>query len=384
LASECIPFVLSTSPLTRDREIIDESDVYIDVHKAIRRMAPAPKARVQRGHVIGHPDNPVVHAPEDDLIDLRERQSIEIAKRLANGDHHSSIPVAVFGTSPKTTFLRRSSSGADGHPIAVRGNANDMREELKHLGPSNLASRPKTTRYQTVKIKPGAWPGRSGSRTESTGYPHSVVDEPYQDHPAAHAGEGEGLLRSAGVHAKDGVQALQQGYGSLSYSTSPKNAKSEMATTDGTAPYQRPPSRKSFKEQSPDSISRHHSDRSSDTLGSLQSGVSPTRRRKGTARSGSITENIIEAGGFQKVVLQTTSSSDREDSGSSNTGKKSGQNSPTITPKPPPAALDRAPEETRPATPKGEEVKKKRRRNRKKKGAKSGEEGSTAGGSTTG
>jgi len=29
-------------------EIIDESDVYIDVHKAIRRLTPAPKARVQR------------------------------------------------------------------------------------------------------------------------------------------------------------------------------------------------------------------------------------------------------------------------------------------------------------------------------------------------
>ncbi|RKF53126.1 Protein MAM3 [Erysiphe neolycopersici] len=33
-------------------EIIDESDVYIDVHKAIKRLAPAPKARTQKRHVI--------------------------------------------------------------------------------------------------------------------------------------------------------------------------------------------------------------------------------------------------------------------------------------------------------------------------------------------
>ena len=30
------------------REIIDESDVYIDVHKAIRRLQPAPRVRIQR------------------------------------------------------------------------------------------------------------------------------------------------------------------------------------------------------------------------------------------------------------------------------------------------------------------------------------------------
>ena len=35
-----------------DREIIDESDVYVDVHKAIRRMAPAPRTRVPKGKVV--------------------------------------------------------------------------------------------------------------------------------------------------------------------------------------------------------------------------------------------------------------------------------------------------------------------------------------------
>jgi metal transporter CNNM len=372
----------SVSPTTqndltdKNREIIDESDVYIDVHKAIRRMAPAPKARVQKGQVVGNPDNPVIQAPEDYLIDLTEdgQNGVDIAKRLVNGDHRSNT-YHVFGTSPKTTFLRRSSSGADGHPITIRGNANEMREHLKHLGPSNLASRPKTTRYQSVKIKPGTI-GRHGSTTESVGYPHSIVEEPYHDDPTMHVGEGQGLLNSAGSHAKDGIMALQQGYGAMTYSPT-KERDSNDSNKDEAASYQPSTSRKSFKDHSPDGLSMRHSDRSSDTLGSLHSGVSPSRRKRGTARSGSITENIRESGGFQKVVLETTSSEDMEENISNG---KSGDNSPTIVaanPLPPTSTQEPSQD------PKGEEVKKKRRRNRKKKGGKNGEEGSTAEASMT-
>ncbi|KFY63141.1 hypothetical protein V497_02107, partial [Pseudogymnoascus sp. VKM F-4516 (FW-969)] len=73
---------------------------------------------------------------------------------------------AVFSTSPKATFMiRRSSAAADGGSVTVRGNATDMREHLKHLGPSNVASRPKTTRYNTVKIKPGVVKDAKDHRT---------------------------------------------------------------------------------------------------------------------------------------------------------------------------------------------------------------------------
>ena len=343
-------------------------------------MAPAPKARVQKGQVVGNPDNPVINAPEDHLIDLTEEgNGVEITKRLVNGDHRNHSPAAILGTSPKTTFLRRSSSGADGHRITVRGNANDMREHLKHLGPSNLASRPKTTRYQSVKIKPGVT-GRHGSTAESLGYSHSVVEEPYHDDPSLHAGEGEGLLKSAGTHAKDGVQALQQGYGAMNYTPNQNDHEAETSTKDKSVSFQRPGSRKSFKDNSPDGIARQHSDRSSDTLGSLQSGVSPTRRKRGTARSGSITENIRESGGFQKVVLETTSSEDHEDNTSN--GRKSGQNSPTINPKLSQSSATPSASQAATANPNTEEVKKKRRRNRKKKSPKTGEDGAAAGGST--
>lgn len=350
-------------------EIIDESDVYVDVHKAIRRIAPAPRARLAAK----------VHLAQDDqLVDVSDAQEGDIMKHLINGDHRSSSPMHVLGTSPKATFLKRSTSAQDSHPVAVRGNFNDMREHLKHLGPSNVASRPKTTRYHTVKIKPPGKVGRNGSITESIGYSHSVVEEPYHDDPSLHGGEGEGLLSNAGQQAKDGVQALQQGYGSVSFTASPKNTQEQKPTV--TEPevntYDPPSYRKALKEHSPAALSRRASDRSSDTLGSLGSG-NPALKKRGTARSGSITENIIEAGGFQKVVLQTNSSSDIEEENNASAKNKSASTSPTFANK----SLTNLLGMNGSSEQKTEDVKKKRRRQRKKKGKSdtSGGEGSQAG-----
>lgn len=362
------------------REIIDESDVYIDVHKAIRRMAPAPKSRAQHGHVTGHPDTPVAHEPEEYLIDLSE--GVPIAKKSGT-EVRSESPATGFGTSPKTTFLKRSDS-ADGHHVAVRGNITDMREHLKHLGPSNLASKPKTTRYNSVKIKTA--PSRSVSSRQDSYAPQEspIIEVPYSDEIAG--GEGAGLLKSAGQDAKDGVHALQQGYGSIpksplknmsQFTDGPKDTKDTIVIDN------RPKSGSSerlivTRQESQGSM------KSSDTLASLRSGTfdSPAIK-KGVARSGSITENIIESGGFSKVVLETTSSEDLESrAGSSRTGSKDGKKTSSFL-----NLLDgtggseNGDEEG--DGPKSEEVKKKRRRTRKKKSAKNGsEEGSAAGGST--
>lgn len=343
------------------REIIDESDVYIDVHKAIRRMAPAPKARSSHPH-----DEPLVHmpAPENALIDLSEPAEVVPVAKRAKTDSRAESPATLLSTSPKTTFMRRSSSAADGHLIAVRGNMTDMREHLKHLGPSNLASRPKTTRYNTVKIK--NQPTRSSSVTDAPQYPHSVIEESYHDDPTLYGGEGEGLLKSAGREASDGVQALQQGYGSIPRGNSSNGG---IDTVDGAG--KTSPTFGKARNLSPDRrpISRHdshNSNRSSDTLGSLHSGNhSPTHRKKGVARSGSITENIIEAGGVRKVVLETNSSSEGDLNEVRNVKKS-----------PPPSQaqsqLDgQSDSQSHNDILQSEQVKKKRRRNRKKKSTKS-------------
>lgn len=184
--------------------------MFIDVHKAIRRLAPAPRARIAKGQIVADPD--VASIPED-LIDFANdgvKSTPEaISKRINPIDARSRSP-AVLGTSPKATFMRRSSSGADGR-TNLRATTAEMREHLKHLGPSNLASRPKTTRFNTVKIKPATAksPAPLGARNDS------MSMEAYTDNPAVRGGEGEGLLKSAGRDASDGVLALQQGYGTI-------------------------------------------------------------------------------------------------------------------------------------------------------------------------
>ncbi|KAI9736552.1 MAG: hypothetical protein M1818_006063 [Claussenomyces sp. TS43310] len=307
-------------------EIIDESDVYIDVHKAIRRMTPAPKARVAKGHIVADPD--VAAVPEDHLLDIGDESTNhedsprkKIESLSAKRTNSTGI-----GTSPKTTFMKRSpSSNIDGQanvPITVRANAADMREHLKHLGPSNLASRPKSTRYNTVKIKQ-AFP--LNGTTPEPGIRSSNADESYRDNsafPAAQGGEGDGLLRSAERHASNDVQALYPGYGTVVDQSSPakspeQTVKSVQASFDD--PRDRPsgekPERPSTR-RSRSAISR------SDTVGSLPSrDVSPTSRKTGVTRSGSITENIINSGGVRKVILMTNSSSDDIDEVEGSDGK---------------------------------------------------------------
>lgn len=285
------------------REIIDESDVYIDVHKAIRRLAPAPHARMH---------NPPVKAPaEPDLIDVNDATPTDRDallpknKALKRTDTPSQL-----SSSPKTTFLmRRSSNSTDGiahnPPMSVRGNIGDMREHLKHLGPSNLASRPNTTRYQSVKIKPGNT-GFSNAAANGENKPRqiSVAEENYSDMPAAQGGTGEGLI-NAGKGASDGVQALQQGYGTMDQGS--RSPDKPLVLVDGLSTEAKPSQSTAGLEQQPTPESSH----SSDTLGELKSrDSSPSGKQRGVARSGSITENVVDVGGIRKVILETTSSSD--------------------------------------------------------------------------
>ncbi|OBT66919.1 hypothetical protein VE03_04194 [Pseudogymnoascus sp. 23342-1-I1] len=308
-------------------EIIDESDVYIDVHKAIRRLAPAPTyRRAAKGQIVADNDIPKLHglqgsptvAPDENSKDSSSGQ-----RQLSLDSKTPGQSPAIFGTSPKATFMiRRSSAAADGGSVTVRGNATDMREHLKHLGPSNLASRPKSTRYNTVKIKPGVVKDAKDHRT-SIHEDHVVFQDDSEMYAAPYGGEGEGLLQSAGRPASDGVLALQQGYGSMDHgssrrTSSPLQAHKLQQVDDGADKSQSTkslPSKGSVTSpQSPPRRPELHESDSGGTISSLRSGhASPAPRKRGTARSGSITENIVDSNGVRKVVLQTTSSSDGDD-----------------------------------------------------------------------
>ena len=319
-------------------EIIDESDVFVDVHKAIRRMAPAPRTRVPKGQVVAA-ETPLPNGHDNDLVDIAENETLSPQDLL-----RAKITDQELSTPDVPRLERRRSSATDaGKP--KRGNNAEMREHLKHLGPSNLASRPKTTRYNTVKIKPGGTPEvtsgfrhEAGQATQNGAKtpPRQLSESAYQK-----GGIGEGLLTSAGKEASDGVVALAQGYGSIT--SSPKDRRPTSSASKGIQanPSGLPESptnngeveRSRGRSAQPNSNDQSSSSGSHSTLGSLRVGRgSPSFLKKGTTRSGSITENIVDSNGIRKVVLETTSSSssnEDDSSGANQAGShpESGENS---------------------------------------------------------
>jgi metal transporter CNNM len=321
----------NTVLIPHHREIIDESDVYIDVHKAIRRLAPAPTyRRAAKGQVVADSDIPKLQSLQGSPVvgaDENFKGSSTGRQLSLDGKAPGQSPVT-FGTSPKATFMiRRSSAAADGGSVTVRGNATDMREHLKHLGPSNLASRPKTTRYNTVKIKPGVVKDTKDHRT-SVHEDLVVFEDDSEMYSAPYGGEGEGLLQSAGRPASDGVLALQQGYGSIDHSPAHRTSSPLRAHKSQQADIEGPDKSRATKgPQSPPRRPELHESDSGGTISSLRSGhASPAPRKRGTARRGSITENIVDSNGVRKVVLQTTSSSDGDDALYSQDGEDGAKN----------------------------------------------------------
>lgn len=285
-------------------------------------MAPAPHARVPRGKIV------------TDAVRKASEHPVEDSDGDAqpNGDAPRKLSLPDFSDNvPKTSFLmRRRSSGNKGTMEPLRSDDPELYQHLKHLGPSNAANRPKSTRINTVKIKPGNTTTApeipqtipEHARPAST---HSVVA---QDSHAPEGGVGEGLLSSAGREASDGVHSLAVGYGTMAAPTgdriswksgrsgaqlddeprSPK-ATSSGAHEDGYLVVDNTKDKDDNDKTKPRS-------RSVSTIGSLRSAKtrspSPQNKRH-TARSGSISENIVDVNGIKKIVLETTSSSDSED-----------------------------------------------------------------------
>ncbi|KAL8998343.1 MAG: hypothetical protein Q9169_002556 [Polycauliona sp. 2 TL-2023] len=314
-------------------EIIDESDVYIDVHKAIRRTNLAPKTKIGKHGVVAEPETDIAQR-EEDLIDLGDENKPQhkALQRTATGELAANGSAS--DKAKPNPSLRRTSSilsvTKDGQPKPLTNV-----DQFRHLGPSNLASRPRQTRYNTVKIKPGG-----GSLAENVVKANAANNDGSQlavsmASPAPQGGAGTGLLNSAGKDASDGVLAVQQGYGTIGGSTPPKSSGADGKTSSGgpSAASQAHPSTTTIPEEEPHrrrrSISKtkqqggENSD-SESTIGSLskqqRKDVSPRQlKKRGTARSGSITEQIVDLGGVRKVVLETTSSSE-ENAVSGNSG----------------------------------------------------------------
>ncbi|XXG95406.1 hypothetical protein Hte_001668 [Hypoxylon texense] len=271
-------------------EIIDESDVYVDVHKAIRRSHPAPKARALRRDIMMKD----AEIREGRLVDIEEEFGEEAQSKRAPS-LNSRADAATLGSSPRMTtlLLRRRSAGHDGQlvhtTVPVKANFEDIRDHFKHLGPSNPASNPKSTRVSAVKIKPAK------TSTPANQQPSDLVTED----PDQEVDERTSLLGNA----KDGIQALQQNYTDVSASS---NVSPKVAATDHDDASDQ------IDQGTQTKLSAVHNGEASpsqnSSTGSVESVHDGIGRRRGHVRSGSITENIIESGGIRKVVLEATSS----------------------------------------------------------------------------
>lgn len=185
--------------------------------------------------------------------------------------------------------------------VTHRGATDEIREHLKHLGPSNLASRPRQTRYHNVKIKRGSTsPSRSAQTDVDSA--QSASDQ----HPLLNGlqgGTGADLV-SSGTDAKDGAHALRVGYGTM---PSPDNVtKATNAQQYKELPQVSIP--EAVHEEREDQVRSNSTRKESSGTGSIESTDSPPDsiyRNRGPTRSGSITEQIVDVNGIRKVVLHT-------------------------------------------------------------------------------
>lgn len=357
-------------------EIIDESDVFVDVHKAIRRLAPAPKTRFPHGK-----SGTAVHDDSHYESEVDERTSL-----LHN---HGGSKRPSLANGQQTTFLmrRKSSNASDatrGTLLAqhekVRSGAGDMREHLKHLGPSNAASKPRATKFASVKIKPGVGtipenkPTTTGVAEENP--PPSANANLEDGHPAideaveALRSDSRGASRGAaavlaatnspnigprrgsagGMSAKEASQIAEENAVApptpLKEEVKPADVKKEEAAppppqfpekivvgAGGNETNGKDRGRKeegSTATAAADNAAAVDGEESGDVVPEMSEGKKKGNKKGkkgGAARSGSITESIVEGeGGMKKVVLETTSSSSEEGgvSSESRTSPKSG------------------------------------------------------------
>ncbi|KAF3761258.1 DUF21-domain-containing protein [Cryphonectria parasitica EP155] len=279
-------------------EIIDESDVYIDVHKAIRRMAPAPKARYQRRS--SHTGRPVA-----DVTDGKSSEDTKVGEE-------DGLENDADGKG-QLILLRRSSAGIDGRmeSVSVRANFDDIKQHLKHLGPSNRASNPKVTRSTTVKIKPGLV---VHEQPRSNSVAEEIIPEVASNEEG---GETTSLLGGA----KDGVHALAQSYGAIGTGALSRPLTPRIQTTDlfnqedqATQTSAHPSIAEAKTTATSPGAEEQRSPRSTSGSETERLEAGPYGHRTGLfARSGSITEQVVETRGIKKTVLETTSSTDEEE-----------------------------------------------------------------------
>ncbi|KAJ4328136.1 cell agglutination protein Mam3 [Fusarium piperis] len=136
-------------------EIVDESDVYVDVHKAIRRLTPAPRARRIQAGAAAVAATASKQAPDAAiLVDVDENHAMP---NIETASYHSNYEGGFHNGAKTAIHMKRRTSdgGIQGTPVVVKASLDEMRQQLR-LGPANRAAKPlSNTRGSVFKIKQG-------------------------------------------------------------------------------------------------------------------------------------------------------------------------------------------------------------------------------------
>lgn len=191
---------------------MDESDVYVDVHKAIRRLNPAPRAkRINEAAALAAAATASAKKVDSSvLIDIAEDgtgQTITVGSLGAMSDTE-------IDDRPRTAIFmkRRSSEGPDGQrnggdPVPIKASLDDMKQQLR-LGPANRAAKPLSNKREVFKIKQGLPPHQPTTETHgcSSRMPPRSATETAAP-PSRTSGEDERtpLLEGKGKESDEGV-----------------------------------------------------------------------------------------------------------------------------------------------------------------------------------
>ena len=286
--------------------------MYIDVHKAIRRLTPAPTAMLfRRGSASADRLNREQSGEGGRHIEIKK---LDPSSAAQDGE--------VVVASPKTvTFMmkKRHSAGQDGPEssnVSVKANMDQLRQHLKHLGPSNPASNPKNTNSATVLIKPGLG-AASPVPAPSKDIPRSRTRADVQSPEGEESDEETPLLASkmtpkdkdSPLASKTGYGAADSGDGNASGGLQTLSVKSDGSLTITPADDKDQPS----EPQSPQQKSRSNTVTSGNANGNGIGINFDNPSSMTTSRSGGITESYIETGGVRKVVISASSGEEDED-----------------------------------------------------------------------
>jgi metal transporter CNNM len=137
--------------------------VYVDVHKAIRRLNPAPRAkRINEAAALAAAAT--VSSRKNDTSILVDIAEDEEGPSITIGSPGAMSENAADNNPPRTAIFmkRRSAEGPDGlvhegTPLPIKASLDEMKQQLR-LGPANRAQNPLSNKREVFKIKQGLPP----------------------------------------------------------------------------------------------------------------------------------------------------------------------------------------------------------------------------------